>query len=215
MQIGFILATIAMFFLATLTPESGYGYEAIIMVVLGLGLGVAMPVINLAVQNEFSMHELGAATSSSQLFRSLGSTIGTAVFGAMLTAGIIAHLGNVQDSAYVQTLRKNPEASKIGDFNDPNTILNLNMPDIKQGVTDGAHQAFQSIPEPARDRAVKTFTDNQDSFSSTVTHAFSASLQQIFYVASGLMIVATVAVFALKERVLRTATSDETPGDEQ
>lgn len=215
MQIGFIVATITMFFLSTLTPESGYGYEALIMVFLGLGLGVAMPVINLAVQNEFAMSELGAATSSSQLFRSLGSTIGTAVFGAMLTAGVIAHLNNVQQGNYVQTLQKNPTASKIGDFDDPNTILNLNMPDIKKEVSDSANKAFETIPEPSRQIAKESFTKDQNEFTSTVTHAFSASLQQIFFVAAGLMAAATVAVFALKERVLRTASPDETPGDEE
>jgi EmrB/QacA subfamily drug resistance transporter len=215
MQIGFILATVAMFFLSTLTPESGYGYEAIIMVVLGLGMGVAMPVINLAVQNEFEMHELGAATSSSQLFRSLGSTIGTAVFGAMLTAGIIAHLNNVQHGAYVQTLKQNPAAAKIGDFNDANTILNLNMPDIKKEVSTSATKAFEHIPDPMRTEVANTFTKNQNDFSKTVTQAFSTSLQQIFYVASGLMVASTLAVFAIKERVLRTASPDETPGDEE
>lgn len=214
MQIGFSLATVAMFFLSTLTPESSYGYEAIIMIVLGLGMGVAMPVINLAVQNEFEMHELGAATSSSQLFRSLGSTIGTAVFGAMLTAGIIAHLNNVQQDAYIQTLKQNPAAAKIGDFNDSNTILNLNMPDIKKEVSESAHKAFEQMPESTRAHAEKTFTDDQNEFSSTVTHAFSTSLQKIFYVASGLMLAATLAVFTIKERVLRTASPNETPGDE-
>lgn len=214
MQIGFILATISMFLLSTLTPESSYGTEAIIMVVLGLGMGVAMPVINLAVQNEFAMSELGAATSSSQLFRSLGSTIGTAVFGAMLTAGIISHLGNIQQSAYVQTLKQNPAASKIGNFNDANTILNLNMPDIKGQVSQAADKAFARIPNTAaRDSASKQFKTNQDQFSSTVTHAFSYSLQQIFFVATGLMVVSTIAVFGVKERVLRSAKPDETPGE--
>jgi len=102
MQIGFSVATVAMVLLSTLTPESSYAYEAIIMVVLGLGLGVAMPVLNLAVQNEFEQHELGIATSSNQLFRSLGSTIGTAVFGAMLTAGILTQVDAIRDTAYVQ-----------------------------------------------------------------------------------------------------------------
>jgi EmrB/QacA subfamily drug resistance transporter len=215
MQIGFVLATIAMFFLSTLTPESSYGYEAIIMIVLGLGMGVAMPVINLAVQNEFEMHELGAATSSSQLFRSLGSTIGTAVFGAMLTAGIIAHLGDVQNSAYIQTLKQNPAASKIGDFNDSNTILNLNMPDVKKEVSASADKAFAQLPEPARTQVAKNFENQQNDFSSTVTHAFGGSLQRIFHVATGLMVVATLAVFAVKERVLRSASPSETPGDEE
>lgn len=213
MQVGFVCATIAMFLLSTLTPESSYGTEAMIMVLLGLGMGVAMPVINLAVQNEFAMNELGAATSSSQLFRSLGSTIGTAVFGAMLTAGIISHLGNIQQDAYVQTLKKNPAASKVGDFNDPNTILNLNMPDIKGQVSDAAQKNFAKLPEPTRSVVAHDFKKDQDQFASTVTHAFSASLQQIFYVASGLMITATVAVFAVKERPLRMAKPDETPGE--
>ena len=214
MQVGFVLATIAMFMLSTLTPESSFGYEAIIIVVLGLGMGVAMPVINLAVQNEFAMSELGAATSSSQLFRSLGSTIGTAVFGAMLTAGILSHLGNIQQSAYVQTLKQSPVASKLGDFSDPNTILTLNMPDLKAQVSTAANNAFANIPNPgARTAATKEFAANQNQFSSTVTHAFSYSLQQIFYVATGLMVTATIAVFIIKERVLRSAKPTDTPGE--
>ncbi len=213
MQVGFVVATISMFMLSLLTPETGYAYEAIVMVVLGLGMGVAMPVINLAVQNEFKQSELGAATSSSQLFRSLGSTIGTAVFGAMLTAGIVAHLGNIQDSAYIQTLKKSPAASKIGNFNDANTILNINMPDTKATITSAAQQSFQVIPEPTRNIVAANFKSQQDAFASTVTHAFSTSLGRIFMTASGFMVIATIGVFALKERVLRSAKPSETPGE--
>lgn len=213
MQVGFVVATIAMFFLSTLTPESGFGYEAMIMIALGLGMGVAMPVINLAVQNEFEQSELGAATSSSQLFRSLGSTIGIAVFGAMLTSGIVAHLGDVQQSAYLQTLKKNPAVSKIGDLNDANTILSLNMPDAKGLITSSAQKSFAQIPEPVRTSVTKEFKAQQDQFAGTVTHAFSASLQRIFLVAAGLMITATIGVFALKERPLRSAKPTETPGE--
>jgi EmrB/QacA subfamily drug resistance transporter len=214
MQVGFIVATIAMFMLSTLTPESSFTYEAVIITFLGLGMGVAMPVINLAVQNEFAMSELGAATSSSQLFRSLGSTIGTAIFGAMLTAGIISHLGDVQQGAYIQSLKQSPAAAKIGDFSDPNTILRLNMPDLKAQVSSAANDAFAKIPNPeVRTVASKQFVANQNQFTNTVTHAFSYSLQHIFYVATGLMVTATIAVFIIKERVLRSAKPDETPGE--
>ncbi len=214
MQIGFVVATVAMFFLATLTPESSFGYEAIIMIALGLGMGVAMPVINLAVQNEFEQSEIGAATSSSQLFRSLGSTIGTAVFGAMLTAGIVSHLGDIQQNAYIQTLKKSPAASKIGDFSDANTILNLNMPDTKALVTGSAQKSFAAIPEPTRSVVQKEFMNQQDQFADTVTHAFSSSLQRIFLIAAGFMVAATVAVFAIKEKALSRAKPGETPGEE-
>lgn len=213
MQVGFIVATAAMFLLALLTPESGYLYEALVMTGLGLGMGVAMPVITLAVQNEFELSELGVATSSSQLFRSLGSTIGVAVFGAMLTSGIVAHLGDIQQDSYIQTLRKSPESSKISNLDDANTVLNLNTPDAKQQINKAANKRFAPLPEPTRTRASDTFATEQNGFSSVVTHAFGDSLQTIFYVAGGLMVVATIAVFGIKERPLRTASPDETPGE--
>ena len=213
MQVGFVMATIAIALLSTLTPESGYLKEAIVMVFLGLGMGVAMPVINLAVQNEFEQKELGVATSSSQLFRSLGSTIGTAVFGALLTAGIISGLGNVQQDAYVQTLSRNPEASQIGKLDDANTLLTLNMPDVKNKITDAADKSIEALPRPVKEKAKAQFMADQNGFADKVTHAFSDSLRSIFLTATGLMIGATVLVFLIKERPLRSAKPDETPGE--
>ena len=213
MQVGFVMATIAIALLSTLTPESGYLKEAIVMVFLGLGMGVAMPVINLAVQNEFEQKELGVATSSSQLFRSLGSTIGTAVFGALLTAGIISGLGNVQQDAYVQTLSRNPEASQIGKLDDANTLLTLNMQDVKNKITDAADKSIEVLPQPVKEKAKAQFMADQNGFADKVTHAFSDSLRAIFLTATGLMIGATVLVFLIKERPLRSAKPDETPGE--
>jgi len=213
LQVGFTVATGAMILLSTLTPESSYAYEAIIMVILGLGMGIAMPVLNLAVQNEFSQAELGIATSSNQLFRSLGSTIGTAVFGAMLTAGILSHVDEIRDTAYIQSVSQNEAVSKIGKIDDPNTLLTLNMPDIKNQITSNANQQFTNLPQPAQDEARTTFETNQSEFASKVTHAFSESLRTIFIVASFLIGTAAILVFTLKERKLNTASPDDTPGE--
>lgn len=214
MQVGIVVATVMVFLLSTLSPESTYLYEAIIMALLGAGLGVVMPVMNLAVQNEFKQHELGAATSSSQLFRSLGSTIGVAVFGAMLTAGLTSGLSDIQNNAYVQTLKQNPEASKMGDLNDSNTLLNLNMPDTKNKITDGFEQGVSQLPAPAREQVTKQFETNQAEYSDKVTHAFSESLSHIFRVSATLMLAAAVLVFMLKEKPLRAASPDQAPGIE-
>jgi EmrB/QacA subfamily drug resistance transporter len=213
MQVGFVVATIAMVLLSTLTPESTYAYEAVIMVVLGLGMGVAMPVLNLAVQNEFEQHELGIATSSNQLFRSLGSTIGTAVFGAMLTAGILTSVDGIRETAYIQSISQNAAVAKIGEVNDPNTLLTLNMPDIKNQISDSAAKQTESQPEPARSEARSTFEAQQDEFGSKVTHAFSDSLRMIFIAASVLIGTATILVFTLKERTLKSANPDDTLGE--
>jgi EmrB/QacA subfamily drug resistance transporter len=214
MQIGFIIATLGMFSLSFLNVDSGYAFEAIVMVFLGMGMGVAMPTLNLAIQNEFEQHDLGIATSSNQLFRSLGSTIGTAVFGAVLTTGIIANLGNIQDtSPYLQSISKSPEVSKIGSLSDANTLLNLNMPDIKGQVAKAAQSSFAKLPAIQGAAAQNAFNKSQSDFSSKVTHAFSDSLHHIFVVATFLVAAATVLVFMLKERVLKSAKPQDTPGE--
>jgi MFS family permease len=213
MQVGFVMATLGMIALTTLNPDSAYIQEAIIMFFMGLGMGVAMPTLNLAVQNEFEQEQLGAATSSNQLFRSLGSTLGTAIFGAVLTAGILSSIGNIQTTPYVQTISASPQVSKLGSINDPNTILTLNMPSVKKEITDGATQSFQALPAPVAKVAQDTFLNNQKTFSGIVTHAFSESLQRIFVVASILMAIATVLIFLLKERPLKSAKPTDTPGE--
>jgi len=213
MQIGFIIATGAMIALTFLNPDMPYLYEAVVMVCLGLGMGVAMPVINLAIQNEVEQKDLGMATSSSQLFRSLGSTIGTAVFGAMLTAGILTQVPAMHDTAYIQQLSGNKQVERLGDLNDPNTLLTLNMPDIKKEITTAATGEFAKLPEPMRVKVTDSFQQEQQKFASIVTHAFSDSLQRIFIVASSLIGLSAVLVFTLKEKKLRSATADDTPGE--
>ncbi|MGY5764010.1 MDR family MFS transporter [Brachybacterium sp. DNPG3] len=56
------------------------------MVVIGLGLGLSMQVYTLIVQNAVAQRELGIATAAVQFFRNIGSTIGTAVLGTVMTA---------------------------------------------------------------------------------------------------------------------------------
>jgi EmrB/QacA subfamily drug resistance transporter len=55
------------------------------MLVLGLGLGMVMQVLVLAVQNAVDYEQLGVATSGATLFRSIGGSLGTAVLGAIFT----------------------------------------------------------------------------------------------------------------------------------
>lgn len=212
MQIGIVLATAMIGLLATLTPESPYVYEAVIMTFLGAGLGIVMPVMNLAVQNEFEQQDLGVATSSSQLFRSLGSTVGIAIFGAVLTAGVTGGLTNIQDSQYLQTLRQSPAASKVGDFNDSNTLLNLNMPDTKSRITDGFYQSIADMPPQQRQQLTEQFNQQQAEYANEITHAFSESLRRIFMTSTALMLVAAILVFSIRERPLKSASPEKTPG---
>lgn len=62
------------------------------MVLLGAGIGLVMPVLTLAVQNAVDRKDLGTATSSVVFFRTIGSALGAAIFGAILVNRLTAHL---------------------------------------------------------------------------------------------------------------------------
>jgi hypothetical protein len=58
---------------------------AFYMTVLGIGLGLVMQILVVAVQNAVELKDLGSATAAANFFRSIGGSFGTAVFGALFT----------------------------------------------------------------------------------------------------------------------------------
>ncbi len=203
---GFSIAALSILALMTLEPTSPYWHEAIIMACAGFGLGMAMPVLNVAVQNEFEQKDLGAATASVQLFRGLGSTIGTAVLSGVLTTGIAASLGNPNNIAYIHALKSSPQASMMleGDIT-ADTLLQINAQ--KQAIYDGMHKAVHAspLPEGAKQTQVEKFTAMQNDFSTKLINAFTASLHHVFMISSVLMILALVIVSFVREKPLRTS----------
>jgi len=93
--IGTGLATIGLFMLSRLGGDSPYWEIAVAMVILGAGLGNVMQVLILAVQNAVDARDIGAATSASTFFRSIGGSFGTAIFGALWTARLTTELKDV------------------------------------------------------------------------------------------------------------------------
>jgi EmrB/QacA subfamily drug resistance transporter len=216
MVAGFIVATLAIGSLVTLTPTSSFLHEAIIIFFVGAGIGAAMPLMNIAVQNEFEQKDLGIATSSSQLFRGLGSTIGVAVFGSMLTLGITNNLGDMNKDAYIQTLKQSPAASQIvSNPNDVNTLLTLNMATTKEKIAEGftANMATVNVPVAVKEKAQQDFVTKQQDYSDKVMNSFATSLHLIFITTSIMMLCALLLVSRLKERPLHAASALETPGE--
>jgi EmrB/QacA subfamily drug resistance transporter len=81
--IGTAIATVGLFLLSGLEPGTGSLEAGFYMLVLGAGLGFVMQVLVLAVQNAVPYSQLGVATSSATLFRSIGGSLGTAILGAI------------------------------------------------------------------------------------------------------------------------------------
>ncbi|MDX6615269.1 MAG: hypothetical protein QOD60_360 [Solirubrobacterales bacterium] len=83
--IGTAISAIGLYLLSGLDPHTGSLEAAAYMLILGLGLGFVMQVLVLAVQNAVPYSQLGIATSSATLFRSIGGSLGTAILGAIFS----------------------------------------------------------------------------------------------------------------------------------
>ena len=120
---GTVVMSCGVYLLTTLDTASTTGTVALYLTVTGLGLGLIMPTATLAVQSTVEKHMLGVATSATQFIRSLGSTVGTAVVGSLVT------------NTYADKLTANAPAQAPGRLvsalNDPNAL-----------VSDGARQSL-------------------------------------------------------------------------
>lgn len=210
--IGFTLTTVGIFSLMTLTPTSPYWHEAVIMVFVGLGLGTAMPIFTLAIQNEFEQKDLGAATASVQLFRGLGSTIGTAALSGVLTFGILQSIGEPKDLAYIQTLKDSPSSKRLLDDEiTADTLLQINSQ--QSTILQSASQSIDRspLPEPAKQSQIEAFKQQQQDYSDEVLGAFTSSLHSIFMISASLMLLALVLATRLPDVEL-VDSKNETPG---
>ena len=83
--IGTAVIAVGMLLLSRLGIGTSLWMAALDMVILGLGLGMVMQVLVLAVQNAVDYTNLGVATSGSTMFRSIGGSIGVSLFGAIFS----------------------------------------------------------------------------------------------------------------------------------
>jgi MFS family permease len=81
--IGLLVAIVALVALAINATSVSFVWVEVLLAVAGVGLGTIFPVTTVGVQNAVEPHQLGTATASFNFFRSLGSAILVAVFGAI------------------------------------------------------------------------------------------------------------------------------------
>jgi EmrB/QacA subfamily drug resistance transporter len=90
--VGTAVMALGLFLLSRMTAATTLVDASINMLVLGLGLGLVMQVLVIAVQNAVDYSDLGVATSGATLFRLIGGSLGTAVFGAIFAGRLDAYL---------------------------------------------------------------------------------------------------------------------------
>jgi EmrB/QacA subfamily drug resistance transporter len=133
---GTAIMTLGMAMLGTLGMETHTWTASGYMLILGLGLGMVMQVLVLAVQNAVDYADLGVGTSGTTLFRSIGGSVGVSVFGAIFAASLAAHLAGAL-----------PPGARLPAATDPAAIQAL--PDTVRTVylsafTEALHPVFVS-----------------------------------------------------------------------
>jgi EmrB/QacA subfamily drug resistance transporter len=117
---GLGVMTLGMLLLSTLDARTSYGEVVRGMVVMGLGLGVTFPIFTLAVQNAVAYAQLGSATSVTQFARSIGGTLGAALFGSLL----LNRYGPVFNDALSPEVRASVPPERLAELSDPQVLLN-------------------------------------------------------------------------------------------
>src|SRR6202035_1983919 len=119
----------------TTPPWTIAGY----LFVFGVGLGLIMQVLVVAVQNAVPYEQLGTATSGATFFRMIGGSFGTAVFGAVF-ANLLAT--NVVHALHLKAVPGNLKSSLSGA--DPTSLSHLS-PAVHAGVVSGMVHTIQTV----------------------------------------------------------------------
>ena len=135
--VGTALMTVGLLLMSTIGVVTNSWVTAGYMAIFGVGLGLVMQVLVVAVQNAVPYQQLGVATSGATFFRSMGGSFGTAVFGAiyanLLVGNLERHLGGVK-------LPASASASSI----DPGTLAKL-PPHVHAAVVDAVAQTIDRV----------------------------------------------------------------------
>jgi hypothetical protein len=91
---GAAVMTLGLYLLSLMGVGSSTLTDSIEMLVLGMGIGGIMQVLVIIMQNGVPHSELGVATSGATFFRSIGSSFGTAIFGAIFSNVLAGNLAS-------------------------------------------------------------------------------------------------------------------------
>jgi EmrB/QacA subfamily drug resistance transporter len=128
--LGTAVMSVGLFLLARMRTDTSLVTASLYMLIVGMGLGMVMQVLVLAVQNSVDYEDLGVATSGATLFRSIGGSLGTAVLGAIFSArltealtrvtptGAHAVTGGGMDPSAIQRLPAPVKRAFLGAFTD-------------------------------------------------------------------------------------------------
>ncbi|NJC69253.1 MFS transporter [Planosporangium thailandense] len=171
--VGTLVMALGMFLFSRIGVDTALWKSFIPMVVIGIGLGLAMQPLVLAVQNALDLHDMGAGTSTSTFFRSLGGSFGVAALGAIMTNRLTTEVQPRVAAAFHKL---------------PPLLQQKMAPAMKGGISINDPKSIKALPELIR-RAIED--------------GFVAALHPLFLVSAAVSLVAVVLCLTLPNSELR------------
>lgn len=173
---GYVLSIVGFVLLATMdstVTRSGVTWR---MILLGVGLGPTLPLMTLVVQNAVSFEKVGTATASRQFFMQIGSAVGVAVFGVVMTGALTSEFRT----------RVAPHLAQLP----PQVQSRIDLTQLRSGSGSGPPEALARVdPRSPLRRALR------DAFATSVTRVYRYAV----FLAAGALLV----TLALPEIPLR------------
>jgi len=145
MLAGLVLMGAGFYMLSTFDVNTTNGTVIEAMILIGLGLGATMQTYTLVVQNSVSRADLAVATSATQLSRSMGSALGLAILGTILTSGLASAMAKYIPAAALHKFQSAGNSATAGSVFDPAQLAHLPAAiaaGIRHGLSDALHPVF-------------------------------------------------------------------------
>jgi MFS family permease len=142
---GTFTITIGLILMLNLEIDTPYWEFAIFAMMIGMGLGLTMQVMVIAVQNAVDFKYMGVATSANTFFRSLGSVFGAALFGSILTNRLTHHM----EENFTKLKQANPQIqidmSKVQQVQNNTSVLSGMPRDVKHSILESFVLSFHDV----------------------------------------------------------------------
>ncbi len=172
-------------FLTTLDANTSRMAATLFIVLLGFGMGTTFPLYTIAIQNTVERRYLGIATSSTQFFRSIGGSVGLALFGSFM---IRRYKDGLEDSFTPDALQAHSDGLLTSVTENPQALIN---PEALQKL----EETLAATGEGGANLVGEVLEGLQNSL--------AAAISDVFAIVFLLLVATIVATAFLKEIPLR------------
>ncbi|MFF9524811.1 MDR family MFS transporter [Streptomyces achromogenes] len=135
---GGALMIVGLYLLSTMDTGTSRFTSGVFMAVVGAGMGCLMQITMLVAQNSVQMKDMGVASSSATLFRTLGSSFGVAIMGALFNHRVQDVMAERAGSLGSQITAKSAQL----DADSLNKLPAAAREAYQHAVSSGTHSAF-------------------------------------------------------------------------